>query len=168
MLSWLRRPKAELDIEVSEEAASRHRDTIDVHVTLSAHEQFHVREGRIELRCTRISRGAVVGVGWRGSVSGRAWYSPEFGAPARGSPWESGSGHEISPQFSHHQSQIFLSETAAEAGTVFHDIVSFSLPHDAVPSIKGSLVWRIDVTLDIAGRRNLHKAKEVTAQPRSG
>ena len=135
MLRWLRRPKAQLNIEVPGGPSFHPGDSIKVLVILSPQETFYVRRGWIELLC--IEQHNEQRQGEEGSYTVRVFQEP------------------------YHRSESFLSDTEVTVGIPCRYEVTFSLPDDVPPTMKGGIDWHIRASLDITGGRDVHRAFKI-------
>ena len=144
MFSWMRQPKLDLKIKLSNAGRLHAGDTIDVQMIFSPQERVHVRTGKIELVCTSTygeSEEVVVKILW-------------------GTPGKPGwSRKTVERLFC--QTRSFLDDAELPPGVEYTEQVGFSLPDDAAPTtqgapdrqlrnMEGGIVWRLNISLDVA------------------
>ena len=131
----LRRPKAQLDVEVPGGPSFHPGDNIKVLVSLSAEEAFYVRRGWVELVCVEQHDELVED--------------------------REGSHRERIIQQVFCRIEQFLSHTEVPIGIQCRYELSFSLPTDVPPTMKGGIDWHLRALLDIENAGDIHRTGEL-------
>ena len=119
-------------------------DTVELEVSLTPEGSFYVREGRVELACVHTTYRAVGEEGGYNTIR-HVW-------------WQSAAS--------------FLHEENVLKRQSYGKNFKFSLPSDAPPSLQGvyetscaNISWRVQVSLDISGARDIHQRRETAVLP---
>ena len=160
MVSRLPRQKAQLEMKVGR-GLLRPGGALKVGVYLSPERTFHVREGRVELVCSETY--------WAESQRRRVVSYPMSPSTYRRSK-SLYIGKDVEPP-SHpftrrlvRLSETFLVDTKVLKGFRYRNDVSFAVPKDAPPSVKGlaaDVSWVIRASLDVTRGANIHEEREV-------
>ena len=134
MVLRLRRPKADLTLEVTE-GPIWPGDKVEVRVSLSPQEAFFVREGRVELACVETR-----------------YISWGEGEPTKHTRvrWQS--------------ALPFVTDTKVVEGLYYGGNFNFSVPDDAQPTIGGQtavISWRIQAIVDVARARDFRCTRKL-------
>ena len=150
MLSRFRRPKADLRVE-PDKAAAMPGEEVGANVTLSPDADFHIRSGSVALVCVETYVQKI---------------SNQYGT----------SYHKKTNVLSR-QEESFAGSGVIRKGTQYSTQVAFTLPDDALPTLRGAVVqkiepgisWEVSASLDVANARDLSASREieVPAQPMS-
>ena len=150
MLSRFRRPKADLQVE-PDKGTAMPGDEVGARVTLSPDADFHIRSGSVALVCVETYVQKI---------------SNQYGT----------SYHKKTNVLSR-QEESFAGSGVIRKGTEYSTEVAFTLPDDALPTLRGAVVqkiepgisWEVSASLDVANARDLSASREieVPAQPAS-
>lgn len=148
MLSRFRRPQADLQVELDKTSASP-GDEVAARVTLSPDTDFEIRGGNVALVCVETYVQKI---------------SNQYGT----------SYHKKTNILSR-QEESFAGSGVIRKGTQYSTQVAFKLPDDALPTLRGAVVqkiepsisWQISASMDVAKARDLSASREigVAAQP---
>jgi hypothetical protein len=150
MVSFLRSPKADLDIVVSGEPFYPGSD-MKVEASLSPQQDFHVRKGILELSCIETYWEVVTYYVSQGKYGGS---------------YRNRTQKSTRPLVN--LSESFMGDTSVSTINGYRNKVAFTLPEDVPPTVKGSaahIVWSLKASLDIARARDIHKEREVVVLP---
>ena len=150
MLSRFRRPKADLQVD-PDKGTAMPGDEVGARVTLSPDADFHIRSGSVALVCVETYVQKI---------------SNQYGT----------SYHKKTNVLSR-QEESFAGSGVIRKGTEYSTEVAFTLPDDALPTLRGAVVqkiepgisWEVSASLDVANARDLSASREieVPAQPAS-
>ncbi|MFC1951303.1 hypothetical protein ACFLXN_02725 [Chloroflexota bacterium] len=150
MMSFLRSPKADLDIVVRGGPFYPGSD-VNVEVSLLPKQDFHVRKGVLELLCIETYWDVVTYYVSSGKYGGS--YRTRTQKCTR-------------PLVN--LSEPFMGDTSVSIMDGYSNKVKFILPENAPPTVKGHtahIVWSLKASLDIARARDIHKENEVVVLP---
>ncbi len=140
ILSWFRRPTAEIDIEATG-GTSQPGGTIDVQITIRPKEGTKIRSGQVELACTE------------------QWWQ-------KASPADSGDGRlqkqSVLPQ---PLVQSFIADTEFTNSEPVVRYARFLVPNNAPPTIDGSVAqvrWELTGRLEIENSNPVSRSREIT------
>ena len=138
-----RRPDVDVQISVNK-SEFRAGDKLDARVALLPNGDYRVRQGRVELVCTET---------WVQRVDSQ--YGPSY--------------HRKTEVLSR-QGETFMEDQAVRNGVPYPADLRVTLPQDALPTISGAKVqkiepgiaWAVTVDLDVARARDIHESQEIT------
>ncbi|MCH8799745.1 MAG: hypothetical protein IH963_02430 [Chloroflexi bacterium] len=137
MLSWFRKPKANMSVEISGSPFSL-GSVIHARVSINPMAAIDVRKGTMQLVCReRFWKAEITTSGGNGTVK-----------------------HTDSI---HREVQAFLNGDTIAPGTSNYEM-TFQIPPSGHPTIQGelaSVTWSIEATLEVAGTRNLEWQQDV-------
>ena len=149
----LRRPDVDVQISVNK-SAFHAGDTVDAQVRLLPKSDFRVRSGRVELVCIET---------WVQRVDSQ--YGPSY--------------HRKTEVLSS-QGETFMEDQTVRNGVPYSADLKATVPRDALPTLRGELVqkiepgiaWAVRVDLDVARARDIKESRDVTVvaipAPRGG
>ena len=148
MLSRFRRPQADLQVELDKTSATPGEE-VAARVTLSPDTDFEIRGGNVALVCVETYVQKI---------------SNQYGT----------SYHKKTNILSR-QEESFAGSGVIRKGTQYSTQVAFKLPDDALPTLRGAVVqkiepsisWQVSASMDVAKARDLSASREigVAAQP---
>ena len=134
ILSWFRRPTAEIEIETTG-GSSRPGGTIDIKVTIRSKSDVKIKSGQVELTCTE------------------QWWQKE-------SPRDSGQGRlETNSALKQPLVQSFIADTEITGSEPVVRYARFQIPKDAPPTVHGSIA---QVSWEVTGRLEMESGNPVT------
>ena len=141
-----RRPDVDVQINVNK-SAFHAGDELDARVALLPKGDFHVRSGRVELVCTET---------WVQRVDSQY-----------------GSSYHRKTNALSRAGETFMEDQAVRNGVPYPAELRVTLPQDALPTISGAMVqkiepgiaWAVTVDLDVARARDIKERQEVTVVP---
>ena len=141
-----RRPDVDVQISVSK-SELRAGDELDARVALLPKGDFRVRHGRVELVCIET---------WVQRIDSQ--YGPSY--------------HRKTEVLSS-QGETFLEDQALRNGVPYSADLRATVPMDALPTLRGDLVqkiepgvaWAVKVDMDVARARDIKESQEVTVVP---
>ena len=149
----LRRP--DVDVQISVNRSALHAgDKLDAEVRLLPKADFRVRHGRVELVCTET---------WVQRIDSQ--YGPSY--------------HRKTEVLSS-QEETFLEDQTVRNGVPYSADLRVTVPRDALPTLRGALVqkiqpgitWAVKVDMDVARVRDIKESQEITVvatpAPRGG
>ena len=139
----LRRPDVDVQIHVNK-SVFHAGDELDAHVRLAPKGDYRVRHGRVELVCTET---------WVQRVDSQ--YGPSY--------------HRKTEVLSS-EGETFMDDQTVRNGVPYSADLRVSVPRDALPTLSGALVqkiepgiaWAVKVDMDVARARDIHESQEVT------
>ena len=139
----LRRPDVDVQIHVNK-SVFHAGDELDAHVRLAPKGDYRVRHGRVELVCTET---------WVQRVDSQ--YGPSY--------------HRKTEVLSS-EGVTFMDDQTVRNGVPYSADLRVSVPRDALPTLSGALVqkiepgiaWAVKVDMDVARARDIHESQEVT------
>ena len=139
----LRRPDVDVQIHVNK-SVFHAGDELDAHVRLAPKGDYRVRHGRVELVCTET---------WVQRVDSQ--YGPSY--------------HRKTEVLSS-EGETFMDDQTVRNGVPYSADLRVSVPRDALPTLSGALVqkiepgiaWAVKVDMDVARARDIHESHEVT------
>ena len=139
----LRRPDVDVQISVNK-SAFHAGDTVDAHVRLLPKADFRVRSGRVEFACIET---------WVQRVDSQ--YGPSY--------------HRKTEVLSS-EVEAFMEDQTVRNGVPYSADLKATVPRDALPTLRGALVqkiepgiaWAVRVDLDVARARDIKESQEVT------
>ncbi len=139
----LRRPDVDVQIHVNK-SVFHAGDELDARVALLPKGDFHVRSGRVELVCTET---------WVQRVDSQY-----------------GSSHHRKKNALSRAGETFMEDQAVRNGVPYSTELKVAVPQDALPTITGAKVqkiepgiaWAVAVDLDVARARDIHESQEIT------
>ena len=149
----LRRPDVDVQISVNK-SAFHAGDTVDAQVRLLPKSDFRVRSGRVEFVCIET---------WVQRVDSQ--YGPSY--------------HRKTEVLSS-QGETFMEDQTVRNGVPYSADLKAAVPRDALPTLRGALVqkiepgiaWAVRVDLDVARARDIKESQDVTVvaipAPRGG
>ena len=148
MLSRFRRPQADLQVELDKVSAAP-GDEVTAHVTLSPDADFEVRGGSVALVCVETYVQKM---------------SNQYGT----------SYHKKTNILSS-QKESFSGSGVIRKGTQYSTQVAFKLPDDALPTLRGAVVhkiepgisWQVSASMDVARARDLSTSREIAVPVQS-
>jgi len=138
MPSFLKKPKADIALDVSSEPFYP-GSTIKVGISISSQDRFTVRSGSVEL--------SFIKVGWKTVSSGELRRKQQF------------------KQKLIKVKKKFLANTEFSSGMTLNEQTSFVLPADVPPTVSNneeSIIWQLDVKLDVPKMRDIHEKRVIT------
>ena len=141
-----RRP--DVDVQISVNKSDLHAgDKLDARVALLPNGDYRVRQGRVELVCTET---------WVQRVDSQ--YGPSY--------------HRKTEVLSS-QGETFLEDQAVRNGVPYSADLKVAVPRDALPTLRGELVqkiepgiaWAVRVDMDVVRARDITESQEVTVVP---
>ena len=140
ILSWFRRPTAEIEIETTG-GSSRPGGTIDVQVTIRSNSGEKIKTGQVELACTEQS--------WQ-----------------KESASDSGQGRLQSNQvLPKPLVQSFIADSEVKSGEPLARYARFQVPTDAPPTVHGAIAqvsWEVTANVEFDTGKTVTKSREVT------
>lgn len=140
ILSWFRRPTAEIEIETTG-GSSRPGGTIDVQVTIRSNSGEKIKTGQVELACTEQS--------WQ-----------------KESASDSGQGRLQSNQvLPKPLVQSFIADAEVKSGEPLARYARFQVPTDAPPTVHGAIAqvsWEVTANVEFDTGKTVTKSREVT------
>jgi hypothetical protein len=140
ILSWFRRPTAEIEIETTG-GSSRPGGTIDVQVTIRSNSGEKIKTGQVELACTEQS--------WQ-----------------KESASDSGQGRLQSNQvLPKPLVQSFIADSEVKSGEPLARYARFQVPTDAPPTVHGAITqvsWEVTANVEFDTGKTVTKSREVT------
>ena len=138
-----RRPEVDVQISVNN-SVFRAGDRVDAHVRLLPKGDFHVRQGRVEFVCIET---------WVQRVDSQ--YGPSY--------------HRKTEVLSS-EGETFMEGQTVRNGVPYSAELKATVPRDALPTLKGALVqkiepgiaWAVKIDVDVARARDIHESQEVT------
>ena len=139
----LRRP--DVDVQISVNKSDFHAgDRVDARVALLPNGDYRVRNGRVELVCTET---------WVQRIDSQ--YGPSY--------------HRKTEVLSS-QGETFLEDQTVRNGLPYSADLKVAVPRDALPTLRGELVqkiepgiaWAVKVDLDVARARDIKASQEIT------
>ena len=142
----LRRPDVDVQISVNK-SELRAGDELDARVALLPNGDYRVRHGRVELVCTET---------WVQRVDSQ--YGPSY--------------HRKTEVLSR-QGETFMEDQTVRNGVPYSADLRVTVPRDALPTLSGALVqkiepgiaWAVKVDMDVARARDIKESQEVTVVP---
>ena len=144
----LRRP--DVDVQISVNRSDFHAgDRVDARVALLPNGDYRVRNGRVELVCIET---------WVQRIDSQ--YGPSY--------------HRKTEVLSS-EGETFLEDQTVRNGVPYSADLKATVPRDALPTLRGELVqkiepgvaWAVKVDMDVARARDIHESQEVTVVPAS-
>ena len=142
----LRRP--DVDVQISVNKSDFHAgDKLDARVALLPNGDYRVRNGRVELVCTET---------WVQRIDSQ--YGPSY--------------HRKTEVLSS-QGETFLEEQTVRNGLPYSADLKVAVPRDALPTLRGELVqkiepgiaWAVKVDMDVAMARDIKESQAITVAP---
>ena len=142
----LRRP--DVDVQISVNKSDFHAgDRVDARVALLPNGDYRVRNGRVELVCIET---------WVQRIDSQ--YGPSY--------------HRKTEVLSS-QGETFLEDQTVRNGVPYSADLRVAVPRDALPTLRGELVqkiepgiaWAVKVDMDVAMARDIKESQEVTVAP---
>ena len=138
-----RRPEIDVQIHVNKPVFHAGGE-LDAHVRLAPKGDYRVRHGRVELVCTET---------WVQRVDSQ--YGPSY--------------HRKTEVLSS-EGETFMDDQTVRNGVPYSADLRVSVPRDALPTLSGALVqkiepgiaWAVKVDMDVARARDIHESHEVT------
>ena len=139
----LRRPDVDVQIHVNK-SDFHAGDKLDAHVRLLPKSDFRVRQGRVELVCTET---------WVQRVDSQ--YGPSY--------------HRKTNTLSS-EGETFMEDQTVRNGVPYSAELRATVPSDALPTLSGVLVqkiqpgiaWAVKVDMDVARARDIKESQEIT------
>ena len=142
----LRRP--DVDVQISVNKSDFHAgDRVDARVALLPNGDYRVRHGRVELVCIET---------WVQRIDSQ--YGPSY--------------HRKTEVLSS-QGETFLEDQTVRNGVPYSADLRVAVPRDALPTLRGELVqkiepgiaWAVKIDMDVARARDIHESQEITVAP---
>ena len=142
MISWLRRPRADLSVHV-DKTELRPGEGLEARVALLPESDFLVRRGTIELVCTETY------VERTGTTHGTSTYKLTETLYSAG--------------------ETFLSDVTVRNGVPHTTDVMLAVPTDGIPTVSGTkigsnepgIAWEVMAFIDVAGARDLRRSQPI-------
>ena len=151
MLSRFRRPRADLQVELDKVSATPGEE-VAARITLSPDADFEIRGGSVALVCVETYVQKI---------------SNQYGT-----------SYHRKTNFLSRQEESFSGSGVIRKGTQYSTQVAFTMPDDALPTMRGAVVqkiepgisWQVSASMDVAKARDLSASREieVPAQPAFG
>ena len=143
MLSHFRRPQADMELHI-DKTVLHPGDDVEARVSLVPKSDFHIRHGTLELACVETYVQTT-----------STQYGTQF--------------HERTQILSQAE-ETFSSNGAIRKGASYSTSITLAVPPDALPTVNGATVnriqpgiaWKVTTTLDVAGARDIRQTQEVT------